>query len=108
MFDEFFDTIDALMAECTDRRVVKLASQARGHAQAAVESHSKGDAVGANAHMAQASQDLHDAAVFHAGRMNGLGKTPSPLVLDVAHLGKAQELHQKYTDSINEGMKNGR
>lgn len=108
MFEDFFQTVDALLGECTNPKVLRLAQSAQKHAQSAAAAHVGGTPAEANAHFAQAAQDLHDAAVIHAGKMKGLGQDPHPLVLDAAHLGKAQELHQEYVNQVNEGLNNGR
>jgi hypothetical protein len=90
----------------THRGARKLAGQAVQCATAGLMSHQDGNFDGANAHAAKAAGYLKDAARLHVGTL--VGETPSPQVLDAAHLGGAQQLHQDYVDSINEGKKNGR
>jgi hypothetical protein len=56
-------------------------------------------------HASEAAGYLKGAAKLH---ITTLDDFPEPQMLDLAHLGKAQELHQSYVDAINEGKKHGR
>ena len=89
----------------THGKAAKLAQQAAGCSLAGLTAHSKGDVVGASMHAQKAAGYLKDAAKLHIATLDDFA---SPMVLDLAHLGKAQELHQSYVDAINEGKKNGR
>jgi len=96
----------ALEAVATHPKVSRLAGQAVQCATAGLMSHQDGNYDAANAHAAKAAGYIKDAATIHVGTLNG--ETPSPMVLDAAHLGGAQKLHEDYVDAINEGKKNGR
>lgn len=86
----------------------RLASQAVKCATGALVAHNAGQYDGANAHAEKAAAFLRDAATIHAGTLKVTGETPSPQILDAAHLGKGQELHSEYVHEINEGKQNGR
>jgi hypothetical protein len=90
----------------THRTARKLAGQAVQCATAGIQAHNEGAFDSANLHAGKAAEYLRDAARIHAGTL--MEETPSPDVLDAAHLGGAQKLHQNYVDAINEGKKNGR
>jgi hypothetical protein len=90
-----------------DPKVVRYANLAADHAEKANGAHNTGDTVGASAHLGEAAKYLQSAATLHTGKMNR-GDVASPEILDVAHLGKAQELHQNYVDEINKGKNDGR
>ena len=110
------DAADALMQLGTQARLIetvtphrvarKLASQAVQCATAGLMAHQDKNYAGASAHAAKAAGYLKDAARLHVGTLDG--ETPSPQMLDAAHLGGAQQLHQDYVDSINEGRNKGR
>lgn len=90
----------------THKSARKLAGLAVKHATSGLMSHADGNFGGAAAHAAQAAAHLKDAARLHVSTIGG--ETPSAQILDAAHLGGAQQLQQKYLDSVNEGKKNGR
>ena len=90
----------------TSRQAKKLARLAVNHATGALMSHNNGEFDGANLRLETAAGYLRDAARIHAGTLEG--ETPSPEVLDSAHLGGAQKHHQDYVDVINKGKNNGR
>lgn len=91
----------------TSPKARKLAAQAVQCATAGIQSHNEGAFDGANLHAGKAAEYLRNAATIHAATL-GNGETPSPQVLDAAHLGGAQKIHQDYVASINEGKNNGR
>ena len=88
----------------TDPKAQKLLKSALGCSVEALTAHSKGDVVGASLHASKAAGYLRNSAQLHAKTLDDYAP---PMVLDLAHLGKAQELHQNYVDAINEGKKNG-
>lgn len=94
-------------AGTSDPKVIRHADQAMRHARNAEEAHNAGDYVGASAHLSEAAMHLQNAATTHTGKLNR-DDVASPELLDIAHLGKAQDIHQSYVDEINEGKNNGR
>lgn len=88
----------------TDKKAQKLAKSALGCAVEGLKAHASGDFTGASMHASQAAGHVRSAAKLHAATLDDYAP---PQVLDLAHLGKAQELHQSYVDAINEGKKNG-
>lgn len=91
----------------TSPKARKLAAQAVQCATAGIQSHNEGTFDGANLHASKAAEYLRNAATVHAATLSK-GEFPSPEILDAAHLGGAQALHQNYVDSINKGKNNGR
>lgn len=91
----------------THRKARKLASQAVQCATSGLMSHNTGNFDAANLHAQKAAAYLKDAASLHVGTLGG-GETPSPELLDAAHLGGAQKHHEDYVAAINEGKNNGR
>lgn len=89
----------------THGKAAKLAQKAVECSTAGLKAHSKGDSVGASMYASNAAGHLKDAAKLHISTLDDF---PEPQVLDLAHLGKAQRLHQDYVDATNEGKKNGR
>jgi hypothetical protein len=85
-------------------KATRLAQKAVGCSTEGLKAHSLGDVVGASMHASKAAGYLRDAAKLHTSTLDDFA---SPEVLDLAHLGKAQRLHQNYVDAINEGKKNG-
>jgi uncharacterized protein YyaL (SSP411 family) len=88
----------------TDKKAQKLAQSAVGCSVEGLKAHAGGDYTGASMHAAKAAGYLRDSAKLHAATLDDYAP---PMVLDLAHLGKAQELHQDYVNAINEGKKNG-
>lgn len=91
----------------TNAKARKLAGQAVQCATAGIQSHNEGSFDGANLHAGKAAEYLRNAATIHAATLSK-GETPSPQVLDAAHLGGAQQIHHDYVAAINEGKNNGR
>lgn len=89
----------------THGKAAKLAQKAVECSTASLKAHSKGDSVGASMLASSAAGHLRDAAKLHITTLDDFAP---PQVLDLAELGKAQELHQSYVDATNEGKKNGR
>jgi hypothetical protein len=89
----------------THPQAAKLAQKASESSLKGLKAHFNGDVVGASMHASEAAGYLKDAAKLH---ITTLDDFPEPQMLDLAHLGKAQELHQSYVDAINEGKKHGR
>jgi hypothetical protein len=95
-----------LLANITQHKdAAKLAQKAVECSTASLKAHSEGDSVGASMLASSAAGHLKDAAKLHITTLDDFAP---PMVLDLAHLGKAQELHQSYVDATNEGKKNGR
>lgn len=90
-----------------DRKARRLASQAVQCATAGIQCHNEGSLAAANLHGWNAADHLRNASRLHAASLD-VGETPSSQVLGSAYLGNAQQHHQDYVDSVNEGMKNGR
>lgn len=91
----------------THKTARKLAGQAVQCATAGLMSHNEGSYDAANLHASKAAAYLKDAAKLHVTTLED-GETPSPQILDAAHLGGAQKLHEEYVDSVNKGKNNGR
>jgi hypothetical protein len=104
---EFYASAERVMGGSTDPKVQRLATLAQRHAAESQAAHDGGDHAGASAHLSSAANYLKDAATMHTGKLSR-GDFASPEVLDLAHLGKAQELHQQYVNEINKGKNNGR
>jgi hypothetical protein len=104
---ELHGTAERISMATQHPKVVRYANEAMKNAVNASNAHDIGDYSGASAYFAEAVSHLQNAALLHTGKM-GLGEFASPEVLDAAHLGKGQELHQNYLDEINEGTHNGR
>lgn len=86
----------------------RLAAKAVQHATGALQFHNEGKFDGANLHAETAAELLRQAALLHVKNGQEKGEISGPALLDVAHLGAAQESHQGYVDSVNEGKNNGR
>lgn len=91
----------------TSPKARKLAGLAVQHATAAIMNHNDAAYDGANLNIEKAAGYLKDAATVHVATL-GNGETPSPELLDAAHLGGAQKHHEDYVAAINEGKNNGR
>jgi len=88
----------------TDPKAQRMAKSALGCSVESLKAHASGDFTGASMHASKAAGYVKDAAKLHAATLEDYAP---PQVLDLAHLGKAQRLHQDYVDAINEGKKNG-
>ena len=91
-----------------DPKVVRMANKSMEHSIKATGAHYDGDWQAASAHLAEAVTHLQNAASLHTGTLKRGETDVSPEILDHAHLGRGQELHQEYLDEINKGKNNGR
>lgn len=104
---DMYDSAVRVSGQTGNAKAIRCTNMAMTHAEKAEKAHEAGDLAGANAHLGEAARHLHNAATVHTGTLSR-GDFASPEILDLAHLGKAQEVHQNYVNEINEGKNNGR
>ena len=111
-FDDIaaFENVANHIKELTSSpKVHKLANEALKHIGTAKEFASAPDSMKSSGGITQALEEAsHHITAAHKIISGNMGTDTPADVLQVAHLGETNTLHQSVVDEINEGKKNGR